>query len=570
MPEKPTYEELAEKIKELEQEAAEHKQAEKGLRESEARYRQALSIAPVGIYDVDFRTGNFMNVNDAVCEYSGYTKDELLFSMKAIDILTKDSQKRLLDRMGMVFSGEELAESVDYEIIKKDGSTGWLRINNRYVYEGKNIVGSTVVAQNITERKRIEDKLKTSEQRFRTLVNAAPYGIQLSDHNGKIIYSNPAHHAIQGYADGELIGKYIWDLIVDEENKVHTKNYYANLIKNELRPATYYNQNRTKDDRLIDVQINWDYIKNTNGEVEGIISIVRDITARKQLEEALRTSEEHLRSLMESATGFVVYRFVRDDQSPHQLSVVFVSPSIKNILGIRDPMNFGNWFEHIHPEDVARITEANLKSLETLKFDEEFRAFNKNKGEWRWIHAIATGGQNEKGWNQYFNGIVIDVTGRYEAYQELKDSEKDLEIKTESLTEMNAALNVLIKNMESKESDIQEQVTANIQHLVLPYLSKIRNYTADSTRKSLLDIVESNLNKITANFTHQLASSLYSLTSTEIKVADLVRIGKTTKEIGAVLNISYKTVESHRERIRKKIGIKNKKINLRSHLLSIA
>jgi PAS domain S-box-containing protein len=429
MSEKPTHEELVGKIKELEQESVKRKQMEKALQESEERYRQIFNIAPAGIYEVDFRTGKFINVNEAVCEYSGYTRDELL-SMNAIDVLTKDSQDRLLSRMVKALNKKDMPDSVDYEIIKKDGSTGWLRINNRYIYDGENIIGSTVVAQNITERRRAEEELKKSEQKFRTLVNAAPYGIQLTDKKGKIVYSNPAHHAIQGYADGKLIGRYIWDLIIDEEKKIRTKKYYSDLIENISSPVVYFNKNQTKDGRLIDVQINWDYIRNTSGDVEGIISIVRDITEKKQLEDALHESNEQL-------------------------------------------------------------------------------------------------------------------------------------------IEMNAALNALIKNMEVKESDFQEQVTANIQHLVLPYLHKLKDNTANSARKSLIDIVELNLNKITANFTHQLSSSLYSLTSTEIKVADLVRLGKTTKEIATTLNISHKTVESHRERIRKKLGISNQKINLRSHLLSI-
>jgi PAS domain S-box-containing protein len=429
MSEKPTHEELVGKIKELEQESVKRKQMEKALQESEERYRQIFNIAPAGIYEVDFRTGKFINVNEAVCEYSGYTRDELL-SMNAIDVLTKDSQDRLLSRMVKALNKKDMPDSVDYEIIKKDGSTGWLRINNRYIYDGENIIGSTVVAQNITERRRAEEELKKSEQKFRTLVNAAPYGIQLTDKKGKIVYSNPAHHAIQGYADGKLIGRYIWDLIIDEEKKIRTKKYYADLIENISSPVVYFNKNQTKDGRLIDVQINWDYIRNTSGDVEGIISIVRDITEKKQLEDALHESNEQL-------------------------------------------------------------------------------------------------------------------------------------------IEMNAALNALIQNMEVKESDFQEQVTANIQHLVLPYLHKLKDNTANSARKSLIDIVELNLNKITANFTHQLSSSLYSLTSTEIKVADLVRLGKTTKEIATTLNISHKTVESHRERIRKKLGISNQKINLRSHLLSI-
>jgi DNA-binding CsgD family transcriptional regulator/PAS domain-containing protein len=283
----------------------------------------------------------------------------------------------------------------------------------------------------------------------------------------------------------------------------------------------------------------------------------------------LRESEEHLRSLRESAANFAIYRLTNDESSPHKLKVAFVSNSVKEILGIQDPMKFESWFENMHPDDVERIAKANQAALNTMNFNEEYRTYNHKLDEYRWIHAVSTGTVNESGWTGYVNGIMIDVTEKYEAYRKLKDSEKELGSKTKNLMEMNAALNALIKNMESKESDFQEQVTANIQHLVLPYLQKIKDNTANGARKSLIDIVELNLNNITANFTHQLSSSRYRLTSTEIKVADLVRLGKTTKEIAATLRISYKTVETHREKIRKKLGLNNKKINLRSHLRSI-
>ena len=99
--------------------------------------------------------------------------------------------------------------------------------------------------------------------------------------------------------------------------------------------------------------------------------------------------------------------------------------------------------------------------------------------------------------------VAIENARLYDQAQqeiaERKRVEEELKNKAQNLEEVNTALNILIKNMESKESDIQEQVIANIKHLVLPYLTKIRNNTADSNRKSLLDIVESNLNKITAN-----------------------------------------------------------------------
>lgn len=165
--------------------------------------------------------------------------------------------------------------------------------------------------------------------------------------------------------------------------------------------------------------------------------------------------------------------------------------------------------------------------------------------------------------------IMIDVTEKYELYRKLKNTEKQLALTTERLLESNAALNALIKNMESKESDLQEQVLANIRFLVLPYLQRIKENAAESAKSSLIDIVEFNLKKVTENFTRRLSSSSYSLTSSEIRVANLIKLGNTTKEIAAMLGTSYKTIESHREAIRRKLGIKYKKINLRSRLLSI-
>jgi len=91
-------------------------------------------------------------------------------------------------------------------------------------------------------------------------VTTAPYGIQLTDNKGKIIYSNPAHHKIQGYADGELFGKYIWELMADENLGSKAKDYYEKIIKEQPTPEVYYNRDLTKDGREIDVQVNWDYV----------------------------------------------------------------------------------------------------------------------------------------------------------------------------------------------------------------------------------------------------------------------------------------------------------------------
>ena len=150
------------------------------------------------------------------------------------------------------------------------------------------------------------------------------------------------------------------------------------------------------------------------------------IDKRKKAEFALKESEKHLRSLMESATNFVVYKLVSDKTNPHQLKVKFVSPSIKDILGIPEPMKFETWFKSIHSEDIDRIAEANLQAFKTLKFNEEYRTYHQNKNEWRWIHAISTGVVDKKGATESVNGILLDVTDRKLTEQLLRKSEKQL------------------------------------------------------------------------------------------------------------------------------------------------
>ena len=162
-----------------------------------------------------------------------------------------------------------------------DGKVGFIAVRFFIV---KNAHGDTVksygVNQDITERKQAEMALRESEEKYRKLVDMAPYGIQLTDSEGKIVFSNPAHHRIQGYADGELVGKYIWDLMADERHREKAKSYYERILREHPVPEVYFNRDKSKDGREIDVQVNWDYTYGAKGEIDGVISIISDITAQ--------------------------------------------------------------------------------------------------------------------------------------------------------------------------------------------------------------------------------------------------------------------------------------------------
>jgi PAS domain S-box-containing protein len=140
-----------------------HKQSEMALRESEARYRQLVNHAPAGIYEVDFIEGKFSSVNDIICEYTGYTRQELM-AMSALDILTEDSQKIFLERLDKILKGQKVPPSVEFKIRAKSGREICVLINSKIIYaaDGKP-KGATAIVHDITEQKLAEEEKKNLE-----------------------------------------------------------------------------------------------------------------------------------------------------------------------------------------------------------------------------------------------------------------------------------------------------------------------------------------------------------------------------------------------------------------------
>ena len=104
---------------------------------------------------------------------------------------------------------------------------------------------------------------------------------------------------------------------------------------------------------------------------------------------------------------------------------------------------------------------------------------------------------------------------------------------------------------------------------MVPYVKKLKKTGLDERQKVLVGILESNLKDIISPFSRRLSSKYLNLTPKELQIANLIKQGKHTREIAKIFNLSKRTIESHRDHIRRKLGIKNKKANLRTHLLSL-
>jgi PAS domain S-box-containing protein len=151
----------------------------------------------------------------------------------------------------------------------------------------------------------------------------------------------------------------------------------------------------------------------------------------------------------------------------------------------------------------------------------------------------------------------------------LRDRERDLEVEKTNLQESNTALKVLLKRREEDRRMLEEQIQYNVKKLVLPYLGKVQKESLDERHKTYLGIAESNLADITCGFSRRLSLSFYGLTGSELKVADFIRQGRKNREIAHLLGLSIRTVEKFRQSIRGKLLLQNKKINLRTYLMSI-
>ncbi len=165
--------------------------------------------------------------------------------------------------------------------------------------------------------------------------------------------------------------------------------------------------------------------------------------------------------------------------------------------------------------------------------------------------------------------LSVEIDERKQVERALKEREKELEIGSQRLEETNIALNVLLKKKEEDKTELEDKVLLNVDQLIVPYLEKLKKTGVDEKQKIYISILESNLQEIISTFSHRLSSHLLNFTPAEIQVANLLRQGKTNKEISELLHSSPRTIAFHRENIRKKLRLVNKKTNLKSFLLSL-
>lgn len=305
-------------------------------------------------------------------------------------------------------------------------------------------------------------------------------------------------------------------------------------------------------------------ITDSKGRVVAAIEMVEDITERKQAAEALRASEQRHRSYIE-LTGQFWWATNAEGKLEEDLPAwrIFTGQSEEEIKG-------AGWAKALHPDDVERALKIWNKAVtEKSAYEVEYRV-RRHDGVYR--HWLVRGVPlfREDGSIREWIGTSIDITDRKRAEEALMASTEELKAKTRALEEMNAALRVLLKQREEDKNDLEERILASVKELVIPHLGELKKCLSGQTELTHVHILESNLQGIISPFAQKLSMQFLHLTQKEIQIANLIKEGKTTKEIARFMNLSKFAIDTHRAHLRSKLGLTNKKANLRTYLSSIS
>lgn len=383
----------------------------------------------------------------------------------------------------------------------------------------------------------------------RRLFNLSPNAIAvIKSEDGRIYDVNNFFCERTGYTREEVIGKTCRELTL-----------FSQDFREKVRSCIARNgcfrdmeaQHRCKDGSIISCIDSGDLIKI--GDDHYVIAVAHNVTIIKEIEEALRREHDLNQAIIDNLPGLF---FIIDEKfrfllwNDHFMLTTGYSEEEMRRMSALD----------LHPASRQRAAAERIKQgFLAGNFNHEEDVVFKDGSE---CTLMITAGRIQYDGKTCLIGTCIDVTEKKKALDELKRSAANLE-------EANIALRVLMKHNKQEQKNFEAKLQAYVNDLVMPYLNKLKKSNLDERNKKYLQALESNLNSVLSPFLSNFQSLYRKLTPQEIQIVDLIGKGKSTKEIADMLNAAVNTIATHRNNIRKKLNLRNAKVNLRSHFMSL-
>ena len=310
-------------------------EAEDRLRRSEERYRTSLEESFDGALIV--KGSQILLANSRLGEMLGYSKEELE-GMEYLTIVHPDYRELIINKATAPISGEDLPPHYEMKLFRKDGACVDVEVNGRVIeIEGEAFI--QVWIRDVSERKRAEENLSRSEERYRALVEQSFDGVSIHD-GKKVLFANSRFCEMLGYGKEELEGMDI-GLTVHPDHRQLVKNRIIGRMHGEDVPSLYELKLRRKDGAAVEVETNARAVVLEGRQV--VQSWVRDVSERKRAEDTVRQSEERYRTLVEqSFDGIMIHDGTK---------IAFVNSRLCEMLGYqRDELEGMDHWLTVHPD----------------------------------------------------------------------------------------------------------------------------------------------------------------------------------------------------------------------------
>ncbi len=458
----------------------ERKQAESALQESEERFQAFMGHSPT-LCVIKDEQGRIVFLNRVMADAFGVKLQEMV-GRNDFDWLPLDAARTVVEYDRRVLETNAAAQQIE-TITTGDGKTReWLMIKFPIpAAGGRKLLGG--IGIDVQEQRRTERALKQREATFRDLFDDAPVAYHELDTDGRITRVNKTELALLGYSAGEMVGRHVWDFVVEAASQqVITRKLAGGSNVEEVYQRTF----RRKNGSLFPVLVRDRLIRDSVGVITGLRSTMQDISELKQTEEELRAAEEKYRKIFENANDGIF-------QTTPDGRYLNANPALADIHGYASPEELMEDVSHIGRQlyvDPKRREEF-CALMEHADGVEKFESqMYRKDGAIIWVSEAARAVRNERGEILYFEGTLTDITARKEVERAMAAARdgalESARLKSEFLanmsheirTPMNGIIGMAGLLLDTDLSPRQREFTNTI------------NYSAEALLKIINDILD--------------------------------------------------------------------------------